>query len=289
MFQAFGKLATGEAIEVVHLSNGAMTADVLTYGANLASVKVPSAKSAEPQEVTLNGKGLEDIVSRSADTFFGANPGRVANRIAKGTFQLDQGGEMVTYDKLAINNGENCLHGGAKGFDKCVWSIVGEPTASHVAMQLVSPDGDEGFPGELTARIEYTLNADNELEMTFSASVTGAKTIVNLCNHAYWNMSGDLSSGIHDHTLWLACDHFVETDPATLIPTGAVLPATGDMDFMTNPDGVVVGPRYAIAVLVAVLFRVACFCRCRLAGGGASHTSLTTLLVCLFGSKIFAG
>ncbi|CAE7657881.1 GALM, partial [Symbiodinium sp. KB8] len=271
--QEFGKLPSGELVHKIHLDNGAMTADVLTYGANLVSVKVPSSASPEPREVTLNGTDLASVLELGSSTYMGAVAGRFANRIAGGTFSLD--GETHV---LARNNGTNHLHGGKVGFDKVrlasaflptrlpgtssqrVWDIVGEPTSGSVSLRLVSPDGDEGYPGELTAVVTYSLSRTNELGIAFQASVAGRPTVLNLCNHAYWNLSGEAAAargraqdagqflgaddggdGVADHTLWLGCRHFVETDE-DLVPTGRVVPAEGAMDF-SAAGGVALGPR----------------------------------------------
>ncbi|KAA0156520.1 hypothetical protein FNF31_05873 [Cafeteria roenbergensis] len=234
----FGKLPSGELVHKIHLDNGAMTADVLTYGANLVSVKVPSSASPEPREVTLNGTDLASVLELGSSTYMGAVAGRFANRIAGGTFSLD--GETHV---LARNNGTNHLHGGKVGFDKRVWDIVGEPTSGSVSLRLVSADGDEGYPGELTTVVTYSLSRTNELGIAFQATVAGRPTVLNLCNHAYWNLSGadDGGDGVADHTLWLGCRHFVETDE-DLVPTGRVVPAEGAMDF-SAAGGVALGPR----------------------------------------------
>ena len=170
-------------------------------------------------------------------SYFGATVGRFGNRIKDGKFTLD-GKEY----KLATNNdpgGIPChLHGGVKGFDKVLWS--GKPTATNgVEFTYVSKDGEEGYPGNLTAKVTYTLTDDNELKWEASAT-TDAPTILNLVHHTYWNLSGDPTTSINDHVLTLAAPNYLPTD-AGLIPTGDIAPVAGTpMDF-TKPT--VIGER----------------------------------------------
>lgn len=192
-----------------------------TLGAGIVSVEVPDR----------DGK-LDDVVlgyADPADYFYdgpcaGKVPGRFANRIAKGHFTL----EGKEYD-LAINNGPNHLHGGPEGFQNRIWQseIIAD---NAVQFSRVSPDGEEGYPGELLVKATYTWTDDCELRLDLEASAD-ATTIVNLTNHAYWNLDGHNSGSIFDHELTLACGRYLPTDD-TLIPTGEMADvASTPMDF----------------------------------------------------------
>jgi aldose 1-epimerase len=170
--------------------------------------------------------------------YFGATVGRFGNRIKDGKFTLD--GKQYT---LATNNdpgGIPChLHGGNTGFNKVMWTAQPDEAANAVTFTYVSKDGEEGYPGELTAKVTYTLTDDNELKWEATATTT-APTVLNLVHHSYWNLSGDPTSTINDHILTLAADHYLPTN-AGLIPTGEKAPVAGTpMDF-TQPT--VIGAR----------------------------------------------
>ncbi len=153
----------------------------------------------------------------------GKTPGRYANRIALGKFSID--GKQY---QLAINNGPNALHGGPKGFCNLIWNCEVEGTT--VVFTLHSPDGDENYPGNLDATVKYDWTEDNELKIAMSA-VCDAKTVINLTNHAYFNLAGENAGSVLDHTLQLACSRFLPTDD-TLIPSGEMASVTGTpMDF----------------------------------------------------------
>jgi aldose 1-epimerase len=193
-----------------------------TVGAGIVSIVVPDAKG-----------NLADVVlgyDNAADYFYdgpcaGKVPGRYANRIARGHFSLDG----VDYT-LAINNGPNALHGGPEGYQNQIWEA--EAHDNQVVFSHVSPDGDEGYPGNLKVQAIYTWSESNELSLQLKA-VTDRKTIINLTNHAYFNLSGHNSGSALDHTLWLACSKYLPTDD-TLIPEGVIAPVAGTpMDFTT--------------------------------------------------------
>jgi aldose 1-epimerase len=212
---AFGKTADGTAVDLYVLKNKhGMTAKVMTYGAILTELHVPD-KNGKLGDVVL---GFDDLKGYLAGhPFFGATVGRVANRIAKGKFTL--GGKEY---KLAINNGPNALHGGKKGFDKVVWKAEPVETKDGVAVKFTyrSPDGEEGYPGNLTATVTYTLTDDNNLRLDYTAK-TDRATPVNLSNHSYFNLAGPASGDILKHELMLNADRYTPVDD-TLIPTGEI-------------------------------------------------------------------
>lgn len=221
--QPFGTTRDGKAVDVYTLTNAAgMTVRVMTYGATLIGVEVPD-RAGKRENVTLHLNSFAEYAS--GHPCFGSICGRYANRIAKGRFTLD--GVQYT---LATNNGSNHLHGGKVGFDKVVWKAEPkeQPDSVSVALSYVSPDGEEGYPGNLTAAITYTLTADNQLKMEYTAA-TDKPTVVNLTNHAYWNLAG--SGDILGHELTINADRYLPVDE-TQIPLGELRPVEGGpMDF----------------------------------------------------------
>ncbi|HEX8645240.1 MAG TPA: aldose epimerase family protein [Allosphingosinicella sp.] len=217
--ETFGTLPGGRAVEAVTLSNGrGLEARIIAWGAALQALLVPGRDGA-PADVTLGYATLEDYLSGTE--YFGCTVGRVANRIAGGRFVLD-GQEFA----VPVNNGVNSLHGGAAGFDKVLWEIaqVGE---HEVSLCYVSPDGDQGYPGTLTATATYRIEPDADVLRIVYTATTDAPTVVNLSNHAYWNLAGEGGSrGVMDHLLTIPADHFTPTD-AGAIPTGEIRPVEG--------------------------------------------------------------
>jgi aldose 1-epimerase len=221
----------GQAVDRYTLRNCKdMEVKILTYGGILQEVSVPDRKN-RVGNVTLGFDNLADYVAKSP--YFGCITGRYANRIALGTFTLDG----VTYH-LPINNPPNSLHGGTVGFDKHVWAATPFTTSKTVGLVLefTSPDGDQGYPGELTTKVTYTLTQQNEIVMDYEAT-TDAATIVNLTNHAYWNLQGEGTSDIYDHVLELDAPSYTPVDP-TLIPTGAIDPVAGTPLDFTKPTAI---------------------------------------------------
>ncbi len=201
-----------------------MKMKVTDYGTIITELWVPDSKGALV-DVVLGRPTLQDYVDRTQ--YFGCTAGRCANRIAKGQFTIDGKACQVT-----CNNGPNSLHGGAKGFDKVLWSGVsgtkdGDP---FVAFTYTSKDGEEGFPGTCTAKVTYLLSAQNELRITMEAT-TDAPTVVNLVHHSYWNLGGHDSGSILDHQLRIPAAKYTPVD-ATLITTGEIASVVGTpLDF----------------------------------------------------------
>jgi aldose 1-epimerase len=222
----FGK-ADGKSVELYTLTNAkGMKATVMTYGATLTGLWVPD-RDGKLADVVL---GFDDLQGYfKGHPFFGSTVGRVANRIAKGKFTLD--GKDY---KLFVNNGPNTLHGGQKGFDKQIWTAAPVPGKGGPAVKFTytSPDGEEGYPGKLTASVTYTLTNDNELRLDYEAT-TDKATPVNLTNHSYFNLAGQGTATILGHELTLEADKYTPPDD-TLIPTGEIKTVKGTpLDFTT--------------------------------------------------------
>lgn len=221
----FGKLPDGTAIDLFTLANAEGNVVKLTsFGATLVSVEVPD-RNGNRANVNL---GFSDLAGYLAGhPYLGSTVGRFANRIAGGKFTLD--GQTHS---LAINISPNHLHGGIVGFDKLVWQAEELEHDSEVGVRftLLSPDGQEGYPGNLTVIAEYTWNNANELRNTFRAT-TDRATVVNLTNHAYWNLAGAGQGKVFEHTLQLNCDRYLVVDD-TIIPTGKIADVAGTpLDF----------------------------------------------------------
>jgi aldose 1-epimerase len=224
--RALGATTDGVPVELYTLSNGrGMVAKVMTYGAILTELHVPDARG-QVTNVTLGFDNLPRYLQ--GHPLFGAVVGRVANRISNARFTLDG----VEY-KLAANNGPNHIHGGLKGFDKRVWKAepVATPRGAGVKLSYLSADGEEGYPGNLSVTIVYTLTEDNELRLDYEAT-TDKPTIVNLTNHGYFNLAG--GGDVLDHELTLEADRYTPSDDR-LIPTGEIAPVQGTPLDFTRP------------------------------------------------------
>lgn len=226
--QSFGKTGDQTPVDIYTLTNDkGMEVKITNYGGIITSIKVPD-RNGKPGDVVLGFDNFEGYLK--GHPFFGALAGRYANRIAKGRFTLD-GQEY----KLPINNGENSLHGGLKGFDKRVWTAKEIPGKDRVGLQLtyLSKDGEEGYPGNLTTTVTYTLNNKNELRIDYAAT-TDKPTVVNLTNHSYFNLASEVDEDILNHQLMINADSFTPVDKM-LIPTGEIRSVKGTpMDF-TKP------------------------------------------------------
>lgn len=219
--EVFAYLPDGRVVEAITLVNRhGVSATVITYGATLQSVCIPDRDGAFA-DVILGHAALAPYLDQPQ--FFGSSVGRVANRIAGGRFVLD-GREY----RVPVNDGPNALHGGKCGFDKALWEVV-EVNAQperQVVFALTSPDGDQGFPGTLQVTVTYTLRDDGALAIEYRAR-TDCPTLINLTNHAYWNLAGEgATEGAMGHVLTIPADHFLPTD-GTAIPTGKFAPVAG--------------------------------------------------------------
>lgn len=212
----YGTLDDGTEVHRLVLQAPASRVAVLTYGAAIERLEVPD-RAGRMGNVVLGLRSLADYAARSP--YFGAIVGRYANRIAGGRFALD-GREY----HLARNDGPNSLHGGSRGFDKRVWDVVAADSR-RVELAYTSPDGEEGYPGTLRVRVAYALEGDRALRLDYRAE-TDAPTVLNLSNHAYWNLGGEGSGTVLDHELLIEADHFLPVD-AGAIPTGELRPVDG--------------------------------------------------------------
>jgi aldose 1-epimerase len=209
---SWGKLKTGEAVELYTLRNArSAEATITTYGARVVTLEMPD-KGGKLVDIVIGFDNLDGYLQMPPSPYFGATIGRYGNRIAHGEFKLDG----TTYT-LAKNNGANSLHGGNVGFDKVIWKAKPGDGPS-VVMTYVSKDGEEGYPGNLTATVTYTLTDNNELQIVYSAT-TDKDTVVNLTNHSYFNLAGQGEGDILGHVVRIDADKFTPVDKG-LIPTG---------------------------------------------------------------------
>ncbi|MFD4254092.1 aldose epimerase family protein [Amycolatopsis thermoflava] len=224
--EAFGSVG-GQSVERYTLTSGnGMRVRILTYGGTIQTLEAPD-KRGRTANLVLGFPTLADYVTKNSPAegggpYFGSLIGRYANRIAGGRFTLDG----VEY-QVPVNNNGNSLHGGTAGFDDKVWSAaeVREPGKAGLRLSLVSPDGDQGYPGTLTTTVTYTVDSHNRLTIDYRAT-TDKPTVVNLTNHTYWNLAGESSGDIYDQTLRIDADRYTPTD-ATQIPTGELAPVAG--------------------------------------------------------------
>lgn len=228
----FGEMPDGTPVDLYALENtNGMQVNILTYGGIVQSIKTPD-RNGYVEDIVLGYDSLQGYLDDTA--YFGALIGRFGNRIAEGRFTLD--GEEYS---LPVNNGPNSLHGGTRGFDKRIWAASPIETGDHVGVELTyfSPDGEMGYPGNLAVTVRYTLDNDNELRIHYSA-VTDKPTVLNLTNHAYFNMAGAGNGTILDQVAMINADQVTPVDE-TLIPTGELSEVEGTpLDFTTpHPIG----------------------------------------------------
>ena len=229
----FGKLPDGQTADLYTLRNEkGMTVKITNFGGIIVSWTAPD-KNGHYDDITLGCDSLSGYLKGTP--YFGALIGRYGNRIAKGKFSLDD-----TEYTLATNNIGNHLHGGIRGFDKVLWTAT--PVNGHepaLKLRYASPDGEEGYPGNLQVEVVYTLRKDNSLQIGYTAT-TDKKTVCNLTNHAYFNLAGAGKGDILGHELMLNADRFLPVD-STLIPTGELRPVTGTVFDFSQP--VAIGAR----------------------------------------------
>jgi aldose 1-epimerase len=222
----WGKTKDGTEVELWTLKNkSGMTAQITTYGGIIVSLTAPD-RDGKFADVVLGKASLAEY--EAGHPFFGTITGRYANRIGGSKFTLDGKEVNVT----PTGGGKHSLHGGKIGFDKKVWTAqkIEKADAVGVALYYVSPDGEEGYPGELATVVTYLLNDQNELSIDYVAT-TDKPTVVNLTNHSYFNLAGEGSGTALDHELTIFADSFTATD-AELIPTGTITPVKGTpLDF----------------------------------------------------------
>jgi aldose 1-epimerase len=223
-----GYLSSGKCVRRYTLTNTqGMQAVVVDYGATLWQLLVPDAAGNSANVVL----GYDDVGDyEKGSSYLGALVGRVANRIKAGEFSLD--GKRYVLAKHA--NDVNQLHGGRVGFDKHLWQgeVLSDKDGAAVAFSLLSPDGDEGYPGQLSVRVVYRLTDANELIISYEATTT-APTVVNLTQHSYFNLTGNSAVPVYDHRLRIAAGHYTPTD-ATGIPSGDIAPVLHSaLDFRT--------------------------------------------------------
>ena len=218
--ERFGTTPDGENVDIYTLTNQrGSEVKITNYGGIITSIKVPDRRG-KRDDIVLGFDNLNAYVKSSP--FFGALIGRYANRIAKGHFTLN--GHQYT---LAVNNGENHLHGGVRGFDKVVWTARPLKAANGAALRLtyLSKDGEEGYPGNLSVKVIYTLTNDNQLKIEYWAT-TDKDTVVNLTSHSYFNLAGQGNGDILNHQLLINAQRFTPTDAGS-IPTGELRPVKG--------------------------------------------------------------
>ena len=224
----FGTTQSGVPVDIYTLATKTMSVKVLARGCAFYEVNVPD-RNGNIANVCSNMKSLADYESRR--TCFGAFIGRYANRIANATFDLD--GKTYT---LAKTPSGHALHGGPGGFDTAIWNVErAEAHDNEAVLELSyrSPDGEEGYPGNLDVRVIYTLSEDCRLTMDYTAT-TDQRTHVNLTNHTFWNLAGPDSDSILDHSLTIAADRYLLTKEG-LIPTGEIASIAGTaLDFRTE-------------------------------------------------------
>jgi aldose 1-epimerase len=225
--QKFGTLPDGREVQRFILKNkNGIEVHVINYGGIITHLKAPD-KNGTLEDIVLGYDSVEGYLKESP--FFGALIGRYGNRIGKGKFTL----EGKEYTLVQNNNGQH-LHGGTKGFDKVFWEIQPLNSEKGQALRLsyLSKDMEEGYPGNLNVTVDYTLTDDNDLKIDYSAT-TDKKTVINLTQHTYFNLSGNAKRDILDHVLTLHSDEYIPVDK-TLIPTGKLAPVNGTpFDFNT--------------------------------------------------------
>ena len=213
----FNKVIDGKQVGLFFLKNGNLTATITNYGGRIVSLCAPD-KNGQKADVVLGFKSIDDYL-KATGVYHGAIVGRVIGRIAKGNFELDGKTQSLT-----INNGANHQHGGLKGFHNQVWDVK-TVTDSSLVLSYISVDGEMGYPGTLKVEATYQLTSNNELTLKLSAT-TDKTTIVNLTNHAFFNLSGEGNGSILDNILTIPSNYFCAVNPDK-IKTGEILKVAG--------------------------------------------------------------
>jgi aldose 1-epimerase len=221
----FRTVVDGQQTDLYTLKNGSLTMQVTNFGARVVSLWMPD-RNGEMADIVLGYQNIDRYINNRGERFLGSVVGRVANRIGGGKFTL----EGVDYTTPQNNNGQT-LHGGLKGLDMVVWNVL-EVTDSSIRFGYTAPDGQDGFPGNLTIVMDYTLTENDEFKVSYSAT-TDKTTVVNLSHHSFFNLKGEAGGTITDHILQIDADYITPTD-ANLIPTGELLAVEGTpFDFRT--------------------------------------------------------
>ena len=222
----FQSMVDGKQTDLYYLTNkNGLELTVTNFGARIVELFTPD-RNGQYEDIVLGRDHIDKYVRYTGERFLGSTIGRYGNRIAKGRFTLDG----VDYT-LPINNEPNSLHGGTKSFDMLVWDAE-QTDPQTIQFTLVSPDGDQGYPGQLTVNMTYQLNDDNELVITHQA-VTDKKTVLNLTHHSFFNLHGAGNGTINDHILTINASNYTPVD-STLIPSGPIATVEGTpLDFRT--------------------------------------------------------
>ncbi len=215
----------GKSVKLYWLKNGDLTMAITNYGGRIVGLWAPD-KNGKMTDVVI-GRGSTEAYVNGPESYFGATVGRVGNRIAKGKFKIE-GKEY----SIKPNNNANALHGGENGFQDKVWE-ANQPNEYTLDLQYTSPDGEEGFPGELDVKVTYSLIDDHTLKIEYGAT-TDKATVVNLTNHSYFNLNGEGSGSILDHKIQIYADSFTPVDEG-LIPIGELRPVEGTPFDFTSP------------------------------------------------------
>ena len=221
----FTNVINGDSTGLWVLKNATgMEVCITNFGGRIVSIMVPD-KAGKMQDVVLGFDSVADYVNIPSD--FGASIGRYANRIKNGQITID--GKTI---QLPQNNFGHCLHGGPKGWQYQVYQKVNQVNDTTIELTRFSPDGDQNFPGNVIAKVTFVLSNDNAIKIYFEAT-TDKKTVINMCNHSYFNLSGDATKPITDHLLYINADNFTPVD-STFMTTGEIAPVKGTpMDFTT--------------------------------------------------------
>tara|TARA_R110000744_G_scaffold374490_1_gene487315 strand:- start:15233 stop:16414 length:1182 start_codon:yes stop_codon:yes gene_type:complete len=225
---SFDVIIDGKEANLYWINNEGISVAFTNYGARIVGLWVPD-KTGQMTDVVIGFDTAEGF-KNSTEPYFGATIGRVGNRIAKGKFSL--GGKEYS---IPTNNGENSLHGGTKGFQDVVWN-VDQPNDYTLVFTYVSPDMEEGFPGTLTTKVTYTVTPDQEIVMEYEAT-TDKTTVVNLTNHAFFNLNGEDGGTILNHLVQIYADEYTPVDVG-LIPTGKLESVQGTPFDFTSPHNI---------------------------------------------------